>query len=93
MTILAELKRRNVFRVAVYYVALSWLVMQVTDVLTSLLQLPEWTGRLIFFLLAVGFPIAVFLAWAYELAPQGLRRETESQPERATTGWTLRKVD
>ncbi len=93
MTIIAELKRRNVFRVAIYYVALSWLLMQVTDVLTSLLQLPDWTGRLIFFLLVVGFPVALFLAWAFELTPQGLRRESDSLPDRARTGNSRRKLD
>jgi len=77
MTIIAELKRRNVFRVAAYYLAVSWLVMQVVDVLSSVLQLPDWTGRLVFLLLAVGLPIALLLAWAFELTPQGVRREVD----------------
>lgn len=76
MSIIAELKRRNVFRVAVYYLAVSWLAMQVTDVFVSLLELPGWTGRLIFLLLVIGFPIALLLAWAFELTPEGIRRET-----------------
>jgi TolB-like protein/tetratricopeptide (TPR) repeat protein len=84
MAIIAELKRRNVFRVAAYYLALSWLVMQVTDVLTSVLQLPEWSGRLVFLLLVIGFPIALLLAWAFELTPDGLRRETELVAEGVT---------
>jgi TolB-like protein/Flp pilus assembly protein TadD len=93
MAIIAELKRRNVFRVAVYYVALSWLVMQVTDVLMSVLNLPDWTGRLVFLLLVIGFPIALLLAWAFELTPEGLRRETASSPDDATTGRSRRKID
>jgi TolB-like protein/Tfp pilus assembly protein PilF len=91
MAIISELKRRNVFRVAAYYLALSWLVMQITDVLTSVLQLPEWTGRFVFALLIVGFPVAVFLAWAFELTPDGLRRETEVDAESSSTGRPGRK--
>lgn len=93
MTIIAELKRRNVFRVAVYYVAVSWLVMQVSDVLMSVLNLPEWTGRLIFLLLVIGLPVALVLAWAFELTPEGLRRETVSAPDHATAGRPRRKFD
>jgi len=78
MTIIAELKRRNVVRVAAYYLAISWLVLQIADVLASVLLLPDWTGRLIFLLLVIGLPIALLLAWAFELSPEGLRRETQS---------------
>ena len=93
MTIIAELKRRNVFRVAVYYLALGWVVMQITDVLTSVLQLPDWTGRLIFLLLVIGFPIALLLAWAFELTPEGLRRETDSGADSPATGGARKKFD
>lgn len=93
MTIIAELKRRNVFRVAVYYVALSWLVMQVADVLTSVLKLPDWTGRLIFLLLVIGLPIALVLAWAFELTPEGLRRETDAIADDTATGRSRKKSD
>ena len=93
MPIFAELKRRNVFRVALYYVALSWIVMQVTDVLMSVLRLPDWTGRLIFLLLVIGFPIALLLAWAFELTPEGLRREVVAVPDRAMTGRTRKRFD
>lgn len=93
MTIIAELKRRNVFRVTVYYLALGWLLMQITDVLTSVLQLPDWTGRLIFLLLVIGFPIALLLAWAFELTPEGLRRETDGAENLAPTGKARKKFD
>jgi len=81
MSFLAELKRRNVYRVAVLYVIVGWLVLQVTDVSTSLLALPAWTGKLVFVMLAVGFPIALVLAWAFELTPEGVRRERETPAE------------
>lgn len=93
MTILAELKRRHVFRVAAYYLAISWLVVQVADVLTSLLQLPAWTGRLIFLLLVIGFPIALLLAWAFELTPEGLQRETSSGADQTARGGSRRRSD
>ena len=70
-----ELKRRNVVRVAVAYVIVGWLILQFADVLIPLLTLPEWVGRLIFLLLLVGFPLALFFAWAYELTPEGLKKE------------------
>ncbi|MEJ2535243.1 MAG: tetratricopeptide repeat protein [Gammaproteobacteria bacterium] len=75
MSFFRELKRRNVYRVAALYVVVSWLVLQVTDVTASVLSLPEWAGKLVFLLLAAGFPVALVLAWAFELTPEGLRRE------------------
>jgi len=76
MSLFRELKRRNVYRVAALYVIVSWLLLQVVDVFTSFMPLPEWTARLVFLLLLIGFPIALVFAWAFELTPQGLRRET-----------------
>lgn len=93
MTIIAELKRRNVFRVAAYYVAVSWLAIQVTDVLGPMLELPDWTGRLVFALLLIGFPIALLLAWAFELTPDGLRREPPSVEGQGGAPARTRKLD
>ena len=70
-----ELKRRNVVRVAIAYVIVSWLVLQMTDVLVPLLSLPEWVGRFVFLVLLIGFPLAVFFAWAFELTPEGIKKE------------------
>ena len=61
----AELKRRNVVRVAIAYVIVSWLVLQLTDVLVSLLTLPDWVGRFVFLLLLIGLPLTLFFAWAF----------------------------
>ena len=71
-----ELKRRNVVRVVVAYAIVSWLILQLTDVLMPLLSLPEWVGRFVFLLLVIGFLLALFLSWAYELTPEGLKKET-----------------
>ena len=65
MSFFAELKRRNVYRVAALYIIVSWLVLQTTDVITSFLPLPEWTARLILVLLLVGFPVALVFSWFY----------------------------
>jgi hypothetical protein len=69
-----QLKRRNVVRVALAYVIVSWLILQLVDVLIPLLALPGSVGRLIFLFLLVGFFLALFFAWAYELTPEGLKR-------------------
>ena len=63
MSLIAELKRRNVFRVAAAYVVLSWLVLQITDTLGDTFALPEWTGKFIVLLLIVGFIPAVIFSW------------------------------
>jgi len=83
MSFFGELKRRNVYRVAALYIIVSWVVLQVVDVFMSFMPLPEWTSRLVFVLLAAGFPIALVLAWAIELTPDGIRLEkstSETQP-------------
>jgi TolB-like protein len=72
-----ELKRRNVLRVAILYIVGSWLVLQVTDVLSSILPIPEWTGAFVFTLLLIGFPLALIFSWVYEVTPEGLKREKD----------------
>ncbi len=88
-----ELKRRNVVRVAVAYVIVGWLILQFADVLVPLLALPEWVGRLNFLLLLVGFPLALFFAWAYELTPEGLKKEKDVDRSESITHITGRKLD
>ena len=88
-----ELKRRNVVRVAVAYIIVGWLILQFADVLVPLLTLPEWVGRFIFLLLLVGFPLALFFAWAYELTPEGLKKEKDVDRSESITHITGRKLD
>ncbi|NIM69401.1 MAG: tetratricopeptide repeat protein [Xanthomonadales bacterium] len=92
MSLFTELRRRNVYRVAALYIIVSWLVLQVADVFMSFLPLPEWTPNLVFVLLVLGFPVALVLAWAFELTPDGLRRERQAVASRAQPGG-FRKVD
>ncbi len=88
-----ELKRRNVVRVVVAYAIVSWLILQLTDVLMPILSLPEWAGRLVFLLLVVGFLLALFVSWAYELTPEGLKKEKDIDRSQSITHVTGRKLD
>jgi TolB-like protein/Flp pilus assembly protein TadD len=78
-TFFAELRRRNVYRVAVAYAIVSWLIIQVASSTFPVLEIPSWCVRLVIVLLVLGFPVALIMAWAYELTPEGLKR-TEDQP-------------
>jgi TolB-like protein/Flp pilus assembly protein TadD len=77
MSLISELKRRSVFQVAVAYTVVSWLLMQVADILFPAFGLPDWVMRGLILLLLIGFPIAVALAWIFDLTPQGVRRTDE----------------
>jgi TolB-like protein len=88
-----ELKRRNVFRVGLAYVMVSWLVLQVVDVVVPILELQPWVGRLVVLLLAVGLPVALVLAWAFELTPEGIKRDHEVNHNQSVTAQTGRKLD
>jgi TolB-like protein len=88
-----ELNRRNVVRVALAYLIVGWLILQVTDLLVPLLILPEWVGRFVFLILLISFPLALFFAWAYELTPEGLRKEKEVDSAQSISKQTGRKLD
>ena len=75
----AELKRRNVVKVAVAYAIVAWLLVQIIVSIEAPLNLPDWTDTLVIVLMGVGFVVAVFLAWAYELTPEGMKK-TQSVP-------------
>jgi hypothetical protein len=75
----AELKRRNVYKVAVAYAVVGWLLVQVTTQVFPIFEIPNWAARLIVLAIVVGFPIALVIAWAFELTPEGLKR-TEAVP-------------
>src|SRR5436190_14298610 len=70
----AELKRRNVYKVAIAYGVVAWLLMQVASQIFPFFEIPNWAVRLVVLLLVIGFPVAVILAWAFELTPEGLKR-------------------
>jgi len=87
-----ELKRRNVFKVAVTYAIVSWIALQVADVVFPALNVPAWVLSLLTVLLLIGFPIALLLSWAFELTPDGIKPTAEVAPEhsiRTRTGQRL----
>ncbi len=74
---ITELKRRKVFRVAIAYVVLAWLLLQLGEILFDFLEVPTWAGKLLIVFLSLGLPVAVFLAWAFELTPDGVKRDAD----------------
>ena len=88
-----ELRRRNVFRVGIAYLVAAWLLLQLTDVLAPILALPDWTARFILLLLVIGFVPALIFAWAFELTPEGIKREHDVDRSESTTSLTGRKFD
>src|SRR6266699_3321206 len=80
---LTELKRRNVYKVAIAYGVVAWLLMQVASQIFPFFEIPNWAVRLVVLLLILGFPIALVLAWAFELTPEGLKREKAADRESA----------
>jgi len=93
LSLFTELKRRNVFRVAAAYIIVGWLLLQVSDTLVPALHLPEVFNSAVAFILIIGFPIAVILAWAYEITPEGLKKEIEVDRSQSITDRTGRKLD
>ena len=78
MSIFKELQRRNVYRVAIAYLVTAWLLAQVADLGLAAFGAPPWVQKTLLFLLALGFPVACLLAWAYELTPEGIRRSVDA---------------
>src|SRR5262245_14785791 len=70
----AELKRRNVYKVAVTYAVVAWLLMQIASQIFPFFEIPNWVVRLVILILIIGFPIALIIAWAFEVTPQGIKR-------------------
>jgi TolB-like protein/tetratricopeptide (TPR) repeat protein len=92
-SLLAELKRRNVYRVALAYLILGWIVLQITDIVAPALHLPEWTITLVTFLGIIGFPFAMFFTWAFEMTPKGLKRTAEVHPDESISHETGSQIN
>ncbi len=93
MTFIAELKRRNVFRVGIAYVITAWLVLQVADIVLDNIEAPHWLMQAIMLLLAMGLPLALVFAWAFELTPEGLKKEKDVDRAQSISHHTGRKLD
>jgi len=89
----AELQRRNVYRVAVAYGVVSWLLIQIATQLFPVFEIPNWGARLVIFALILGFPVALTLAWAYEITPEGIKHTEELEPGKPIRRQTGRTLD
>jgi len=88
-----ELKRRNVVRVAIAYAVVAWFLIEITATTFPILKLPDWSVTFVTALLLIGFPLALFFAWAYELTPEGLKKEKDVDRAQSITHITGRKLD
>jgi len=93
MNLFQELKRRNVFKVAVAYIIVSWLILQVIGSIVPIIEAPEWVSKAILIFLLAGFPIALLFAWAFELTPEGIKKESEVVRDESITGQTSSKIN
>jgi TolB-like protein/tetratricopeptide (TPR) repeat protein len=88
----AELKRRNVYKVAVAYAVASWLLIQIATQVFPFFEIPNWAVRLVVLLLVLGFPVALILSWAFEITPEGIKLESELEPNKSIKRRTGRKI-
>lgn len=93
MSFFTELKRRNVLRVAIAYAVVAWLLLQVSDTLVPALRLPEWFHSGVALLLILGFPVALLFAWAFEMTPDGLKKERDIDQSQFIAKVAGRKLD
>jgi TolB-like protein len=93
LQVFRELQRRNVFRVGIGYAISCWLLAQVADLVLENIAAPAWVMQAILLVLALGFPIVVFFSWAYEVTPEGIKRESQVDRSQSITNVTGRKLD
>src|SRR5210317_422666 len=93
MSFLNELKRRNVFRVGIAYVISAWVLLQFVDLVLENIQAPDWVIKVFMLALAIGFPLALFFAWAFEMTPEGVKRESEVDRSQSIASQTGQKLN
>ncbi len=93
MSLIAELKRRNVFRVAAAYAVVAWVVAQVAEFAFENFGSPDWVLKSVVVILLLGLPIAVIFAWAFEMTPEGIKRESQVDRSKSIVSQTGRKLD
>ena len=87
----AELKRRHVYRVAIAYAVVAWLLVQVATQVFPFFEIPTWIVRLVVLLTVLGFPVALVVAWAFEMTPEGLKRAANIAPNEYIQRWSTRR--
>src|SRR5437764_8938425 len=88
----AELKRRNVYKVAVAYVVVAWLSIQAASILFPTFEAPAWIMKVFVAVIVLGFPIALIFSWAFEITPEGIKLESEIEPTKSIARRTGRKI-
>ena len=87
----SELRRRNVFRVALTYAVVAWLLLEIAAVFVPILDAPEWIITAFLVVLALGFVLAMFISWSFEMTPEGLKRTEDLSPDEVIPYWSRRK--
>ena len=93
MGLFGELRRRNVFRVGIAYLIVGWLAIQVADIVLENIGAPGWVMQAILLILVLGFVLALFFAWAFEITPDGVKRESEVDRTQSITPHTGKKLN
>jgi len=88
----AELKRRNVYKVAVAYAVVSWLLLQAASIFLPAFDAPPWVMKIFIIVIIFGFPVALIFSWAFEITPEGIKLESEIEPNKSITRGTGRKI-
>jgi TolB-like protein/tetratricopeptide (TPR) repeat protein len=87
----SELKRRNVYKVAAAYAVVAWLLIQAASIVFPAFEAPSWALKVVIAVSAIGFPIALVIAWAFEMTPEGMKRTADVSPEEKLPQWSRRK--
>jgi TolB-like protein len=93
VSLFEELKRRNVIRVGIAYVVTAWLILQLADIVLDNTPAPEWVMQFVMLMLAIGLPVALLFAWAFEMTPEGLKKEKDVDRSQSITHTTGRRLD
>src|SRR6266567_6915887 len=88
----AELKRRNVYKVAVAYAVVAWLLIQASSIFLPAFDAPPWVMKIFIIVIIFGFPVALIFSWAFEITPEGIKLESEIEPNKSVTRRTGRKI-
>jgi hypothetical protein len=88
----AELKRRNVYKVAVAYAVIAWLLIQAASIFLPAFDAPPWVMKIFIIVIAFGFPVALIFSWAFEITPEGIKLESEIEPNKSIKRRTGRKI-
>src|SRR6059058_2605688 len=88
----AELKRRNVYKVAIAYAVVSWLLIQAASIFLPAFDAPPWVMKIFIIVIIFGFPVALIFSWAFEITPEGIKLESEIEPTKSIARRTGRKI-